>query len=257
MHQGVYAVGHRHLEQRARWLAGVFAAGPGAVLSHRAAGALWRVRPDTIIEVTCAHRRGSTLSFVARRSAALPADEMTVVDGIPVTTMPRTLLDLAAVLPMRPLERAIEQAEVLRLTDALSLGDLVERHPGRRGIRKIRAILARGDLGLDVTRSELERRFLEFVRAAGLPRPGVNAIVEGYECDVVWRDELLIVELDGHATHGTDEAYERDRGRDRALAAAGWTVIRVTWRQLHNERVALERDLRRLLVRRRSAARAA
>ena len=257
LHHGVYAVGHRHLERRGRWLAAVLAAGPGAVLSHRAAGALWRVRFDAIVEVTCRRRRGSARGFVARRSSDLPADEVTVVDGIPVTSVSRTLLDLAAVLPRRQVERAIEQAEVLRLTDPLSLADLVERHPGRRGIATIRAILARGGLGLHVTRSDLERRFLDFVGGARMPAPAVNAVVEGFECDVVWREAHLIVELDGRSTHGTTEAFERDRLRDLRLSAAGWTVVRVTWRQLHNDRATLERDLRRLLARRRGAANAA
>jgi hypothetical protein len=230
LHEGVYAVGHGDVSLRGRWLAAVLAAGPGAVLSHRAAAALWGLRPYDGIEVTAPHRRASRLGSIVHRSSLLPADERTVVDGIPVTTVPRTLFDLAAVLPRRQAERAVEEAEVQGLTDELSLPDLVARYPGRRGARTIRRLLERGNIGLHVTRSELERRFLELIMAVGLPPPALNALAEGFECDVVWREQRVIAELDGRSTHDTGTAFERDRRRDRVLAAAGWRVIRVTWR---------------------------
>jgi hypothetical protein len=184
--------------------------------------------------------------------AYLPGDEMTTLDRIPVTTVPRTLLDLATVLRRRELERAINEAEVRQLADSLSLTDLIARYPRRRGVAALKAILAIGRLGAAVTRSELEERFVEFLDGAGLPRPemnvGLNAAGRWMECDCVWRTQRLVVELDGHAFHATAAAYERDRARDRALIAAGWRVVRVTWRQLHDDPDALAMDLRGLLI---------
>jgi hypothetical protein len=179
------------------------------------------------------------------------SDEITTVRAIPVTTVPRTLLDLAGVVGRRHVERAVHEAEVRRLTDPLSLDDLVARHPGRRGIAMIRAILAAGRIGATVTRSELEDRFLAFLDRFCLPRPQVNEslrVRDGWiEGDCVWHTQRLIAELDGRATHATDRAFERDRARDRALNAAGWRVVRITWRQLHDEADALAADLRILL----------
>jgi very-short-patch-repair endonuclease len=187
-------------------------------------------------------------------TSLLSADEVTDVRRIRVTTVPRTLLDLAAVIPANQVEWAVNEAEVLRLTDPLSLGDLVGRYPGRRGIRAVRAALANLTAGGHLTRSELESRFLELVRRTRLPRPETNAdlFVGGrrFECDCVWHDEGLVVELDGRAAHATAAAFERDRARDRALQVAGWRVVRVTWRQLRDEPEALATDLRYMLARR-------
>ena len=162
--------------------------------------------------------------------------------------MPRTLLDLAAVLDGRRLERAINEADVLRLTHALSLRDLLVRYPRRAGTPAIAAALAARAAGATVTRSELEERFLDLLDRHGLPRPRTNAYIEGIEVDCVWPAARLIVELDGHAVHGTREAFERDRERDRLLQAAGWRVIRVTWRQLSADPAAVAADLRMLLA---------
>jgi hypothetical protein len=233
-------------------MAAVLAAGEGAVLSHRSAAMLWGIRDSarSRIDVTAAKGVHSR-SGISIHEAVLPADEVTAKDGVPVTTPPRTLLDLAAVAP-RAVERAINEAEVLRLTDHLSLADLVARHPGRRGVAAIRRVLDAGVAGATVTRSRLERAFLEFLDRAGLPRPEVNAHLEISgtltEVDVVWRSARLIVELDGFAAHGTRRAFERDRARDRALQAAGWRVIRITWRQLHERPDVLAAELRALLA---------
>jgi very-short-patch-repair endonuclease len=122
--------------------------------------------------------------------------------------------------------------------------ELIERYPWRKGIASIRAIL---DIGPAFTRSELEARFMSFVRQTALPSPLLNADLQGFECDCVWPEHRLIVELDGHAAHGTVAAFERDRARDRALTAVGWRVVRVTWRQLEDNAAALARDLRNIL----------
>jgi hypothetical protein len=247
LYRGVYAHGRRALTTDGRRIAAVLAAGQDAALSHRAAAAVWELRPSAALELTSAGDRRGREGFTVHH-LPLPPDEVTSVRGIPVTTVPRTLFDLAAVLPKSQVERAINQAEIRRLMDPLSLADLVDRHPGRKGITMIKAIL---EDGAPITRSELEVRFLSFLKKAGLPRPEVNVplLVAGrwIECDCVWRDRGVIVELDGLAAHGTAAAFERDRARDRMLHARGWRSVRITWRQLHREPEAVAYDLKTLL----------
>jgi very-short-patch-repair endonuclease len=177
---------------------------------------------------------------------ALPSDEITVHEGIPVTTVPRTLFDLAAVVSERELERAINEAEVLRLWDDLSLDHLLDRYPRHKGTRAVRAALHKRRAGATVTRSELEEMFLALIDADRLPRPEVNAIVEGFEVDAVWRDARLAVELDGRDTHATAASFESDRQRDRILQVAGWRPIRITYRQMRDTPAAVVRDVRLL-----------
>ena len=184
------------------------------------------------------------------------------MENIPVTTVARTLLDLATVLRPTDLELAIEQAEALRLSDRPSLPDLLERYPRRQGTRVLRSILDEANIGEAVTRSELEDAFLRFIADTGLPPPPrVNFWLElggrSLQLDFYWPAQALVAELDGYATHGTRAAFERDRRRDRSLAVAGLRVVRVTWRQLHRERAQLEADLRKLLCRRRALRAAA
>jgi hypothetical protein len=233
-------------------MAAILAAGPGAVLSHRSAAELWRIRApgQARVEVSRASWRTPGVGIQIHR-ALIPSDETTKLEAIPVTTVPRTILDLAAVLRPDQVERAINEAEVRRLTDPLSLDDLIRRYRGRRGVAVIRSILKDGRIGLQVTRSELESRFLSFLDGEDLPRPLTNAGVRlrrrWVECDCVWRSRRVAAELDGHAAHRTAAAYERDRLRDRELHAAGWRVIRITWRQLDDDPIALAADLRRML----------
>ncbi len=152
------------------------------------------------------------------------------------------------------LERAINQAEVLRLADGLALGDLVERYPGRRALGTLRLVLADAAFGANATRSELEERFLAFVAESGLPQPELNASLpvggRWYEVDCLWRAARLVVELDGYRAHGTRAAFEHDRARMRALQAAGWRVFPVTWRQLHRDRADLLSEPRVVLAHR-------
>jgi very-short-patch-repair endonuclease len=234
-------------------MAAVLAAGPGALLSHRSAAEAWgllasgRRRPEVIART--GRRAGPGVEV---HHCALEEDERTALNAIPVTTVSRTLLDLAAVVPRQRLERALREAEVRRLGDSASLEVLLERYPRRRGTATMRSVLASGRIGDGVTRSKLEERFGAFLDDAALPRPRLNVHVEIpgrlIECDCLWRTERLIVELDGHAIHGRRAAFEDDRVRDRALHAAGWRVVRVTWRQLDREATALAADLRALLA---------
>jgi very-short-patch-repair endonuclease len=252
VYRGVYAVGRRQISQRGVWMAGVLACGPGAVLSHRPAAALLGIRSWTggIVDVTVPRRRRSH-DGIRPRHSAVPDDERTVYAGIPVTSVPRTLLDLAADLQRHELRRALEQAEALRLSDGLSLVAVVERHSGRRGAANLKAALAEGPLRASLPRSELERRFLAFVDELGLPEPRVNRWIdvggELIQADCAWPEQRLIVELDGRAWHTTSAAFDRDRRRDRRCLAAGWPVMRVTHYALAAERRELERELRALL----------
>jgi very-short-patch-repair endonuclease len=246
VHRGIYTIGHRLLTQHGRWMAAVLAYGPHAVLSHRAAAALWGMRGGTRVEVTVPSGLQGRDGIQVYR-AKLPADERTTHRGIPTTTVPRTLLDLSAVVTKRHLRGALREAEHLRLSDPLSLHDLIARYPRRPGLKAIKALLAEASVGARIIRSELEERFQDFLVRAGLPLPQTNVVIEGYEVDCVWPEQRLIVELDGHASHSPTHAFELDRARDRKLEAAGWRVIRITWRQLEQESELVEADLRRLL----------
>ena len=230
-------------------MAGVLAGRADAVLSHRSAAAHLGLRPTQAAVAVTIPRRLRHRPGLRFHYSRLPRDEVMLHDGIPVTTASRTLFDLAAVITLGQLVRAVNQAEIRRLWDPLSLHDLLRRHPRRPGAAALRAALA---LEGRITRSELEDRFLDFLLSTGLPRPAVNFPLwfgdRWIEADCVWSERLLIVELDGYASHGTRAAYEGDRARDRGLAAAGWRVIRVTWRQLRDEPEALARDLRALLT---------
>jgi hypothetical protein len=251
LHRGVYAVGHRPHTAEGRWMAAVLAYGPKTVLSHRSAGQLWGLLPRTgsVPEVTRRVASRPRKGLVAHRSQ-LPADEVEVVGRIPVTSVSRTLLDLAAILSRGRLEQALNETEVRQLTSRLSVPDLLRRHAGRRGSSTLRAALEDGGGG--ITRLELERRFAVLVDSHGLPRPLRNAdvAVRGhfFEVDCLWPRQRLVVELDGHAVHGTRRAFENDRERDRLLLAEGWRSIRVTWRQLRDEPRAIVSDLRGLLA---------
>jgi very-short-patch-repair endonuclease len=250
--RGVYAAGHSAISVQGRWLAAVLAYGADSALSHRSAGELWGIVPRTArsIEVTCSRRWRGRRGVVAHR-ASIADDETSVVDGIPVTGISRTLLDLAPALSREQLERAMNEAEVLGLTDRISLPALLARYPRRRGTATLRAILDDAQRARGVTRRELERRFAAALAKTDLPRPHRNAPVavagRFFEVDCLWRAQRLAVELDGGFVHGTWRSSERDRERDRLLLAGGWRVVRVTWRQLRDDAPAVMADLRRLL----------
>jgi hypothetical protein len=247
IHRGVYAVGHARLTRQGRWMAAVLAGGKVAALSNQSSGALLGlISYSGPAHVTVPRSRRRQRGIVWHTSV-LPADEIEAVDGIPATTPARTLLDLASVLDKHRLARAIDRAEANQLTSPTSLIALMERYPGRRGIAKLREILDEEELGRRITKSDLEDLFLSFVDRYGLPRPETNVWLSlgdsWVEVDCLWRDPRLIVELDSRGWHDTKLAFDSDRARDRRLIAAGWRVVRVTWRQLTHEPVALAADL--------------
>jgi len=250
VHEGVYAVGHRRLTGHGRWMAAVLSCGPGAVLSHQSAAALWDIRRTSspLVHVTVPVRSGRRRpGIVIHRVRGLHPDDVTVHEGIPVTSVARALLDCAENLRPRELERAFEESERRRVLDVRAVETLMKRSPGRRGLRPLGALLKQQNGPPPVTRSELERLFLDFCADAGLPRPTVNATVEGHEVDMVWTKKKLIVELDSRAYHRTRAAFERDRRRDAKLQMAGFRVIRVTYRWLTEDPTRLAQTLRALL----------
>ena len=224
------------------------------MLSHRSAARLWKLLPPAaeVIEVISpTHTRTRRKGITGHRSS-LQADEWLVHDGIPVTSPFRTIFDLAATAEMRELERAFHEAEAREVTDRVSLPMLLQRYPGRRGSKNLRALLeGHGPVG--ITRNEFEEAFVGFVDRFGLRRPRMNAdlAVRGrfFEIDALWESERVAVELDSRTIHGTRKKFESDRLRDRILIAEGWRTIRVTWRQLQDEPTEIAVDLRAALER--------
>jgi very-short-patch-repair endonuclease len=245
VHRGVYAVGYRRLSLQARWLAAVRAAGEGAVLSHEAAADLWGLRASKgrWIDVTVPAKRRAPEGVRIHRTTLAPS-EVTKRGPIRVTTPTRTLLDLASQVEERALERALREAIYLRLTTTASLTSCLSTHHGGRGTRALRKLLPDANTGR--TRSDLEQDFLTFLRKHKLP-PQLNKVIEGFEVDCVWRNQRLVVELDGGAAHDTPHGFENDRARDEQLLAAGWRVMRVTPRRLRRKPEALAAHLRQIL----------
>jgi very-short-patch-repair endonuclease/predicted transcriptional regulator of viral defense system len=231
--RGVYALGHSRVAGRGRWMAAVLAGGDGAVLSHRSAAALWEIAPTASarIDVTTVRRNEGQPGIAFHGVRRVDEADRTVRDEIPVTTLARTLLDLAEAVSLRQLERAVEEAERLQLLDLNALEDACRRNRGRRGLKQLRAVIETAAPPPN-TRSELERRFIRICRESGLPSPALNCFIEGFEVDAVWPEQRLVVELDGYEFHHTHRAFERDRARDMALQLAGYRVLRVTHQRL-------------------------
>lgn len=253
LHRGVYAVGHARLRREGHWLAAVLAV-PGAVLSHRDAGALHELRPgnhrDT--DVTGRNARANPPGIRFHRTNTLDADDITTVDGIRVTTVARTLVDLAGVVPRDHLAKAVKEAELRRVFDLRAIEAALTRTRGRRGPghRILRETIAEhAALGLSATRSSLEDAFLRLLNRAGLPSPRVNAFVEGAMVDAHWPARRLIVELDGWASHHARHAFQHDRERDAHLTAAGYRMVRFTYDHVLRRPDRVIELLRRLGIR--------
>jgi Protein of unknown function (DUF559) len=234
-------------------MAAVLAFGPGTVLSHRSAGQLWRLVPRSDIrpEVTRPRHAAGRPRLIVHQ-ALLPGDEIARVRGIPVTSVPRTMFDLAGMLDERGVERAWNEMEVREYTDRLSVPDLLERYPGRKGSPLLARMAASKARPVGITRNELEEGFLGLVDRFGLPRPRMNAHValrgRFYEVDCLWEDLEVAIELDGGAVHRTREAFEKDRERDRILTAERYTTARITWTQITETPSEVAEDLRQILT---------
>jgi very-short-patch-repair endonuclease len=236
VHRGVYAVGHPVLSANGRRMAAVLACGPGAVISHASAAALWEIRPTsaTRLDVTVPTTAGRAKRPGVRvhRISSLRDDEVTEHQAIRVTTPARTLLDLASSLPRRALERALDQAAVNELFDLHAFQAAVDRHRGEPGSAALGRALCEHEGGTTVTKSELEERMLALCDHHRLPRPRVNAWVENLEVDFLFAAQRLIVEADSYRYHRSRRAFERDRERDAILARAGYRTVRFTDRQM-------------------------
>jgi very-short-patch-repair endonuclease len=255
VHRGVYAVGHASITPQGRYIAGVLACGDGAVLGVRSAAAFrgLRVSAPAQIEVIVPRAGGRAIAGISPHRMALREEEWEVVEAIRVTTIARTLFDLAAAVPSRVLERAFDQAEVLRMLDVTKIEQILDRNPRSRGTATLRAVLNDHQIATTITRSDLEERLLALIRRAELPQPKVNfhvPLLDGtlVEVDFCWPEQRLIVEADGRAFHDTTRAFDHDRERDAELTLAGWRVVHVTWRHVTREAARTERRLRGLLL---------
>ncbi len=229
LHRGVYSVGHLALTALSHRQAAVLASGPGSALSFLTAAVHLELLPPgqgPIHVSKVGPRRDARPGLVLHHATSL---ETTCRRGIRVTTPHQTLLDLAATAGDRDLAKAMTEARVRRLVDEAALLTSAVRRPGAE---RLRDLLAHAP---QPTRSEAENRLLALVAKAGLPRPRTNVRVRGHEVDVLWPEHRLVAEVDGYAYHGHRQAFERDRRRAAALAAAGYRVIRLTWRQLTRE----------------------
>jgi Transcriptional regulator, AbiEi antitoxin len=251
LHRGVYAVGHRNISMHGHCLAAVLACGPEALLSHRSAAwlwGIWRHGPGPL-HVTGPQPRKPRLPIQLHRSAILTKVDRGVEKNIPVTALPRTLLDCAVELRLSRMRRMLERSEELRLFDLEPIEELLGRSGRHKGRRRLRQAIALYQ-PVPFTRSGFETRFLEAVVAVGLPRPAMNYVEAGFELDAYWPEQRFAVELDTYATHGTNAAFERDHLRDEDLKLAGIELTRVTDVRFHREPAAVLERVATLLARR-------
>ncbi len=263
MYPGTYRFGAGPLTQLAEAAAAVLACGAGALLSYRSGlevRELIDLRPASAWHVTIPHRRlrGPSARNCVRKglrpikvhfTAVLHEDEITDVEGVPVTSVGRALIDFASHGSRIDLAHAYEQALIEKLVTRQELSDAVERHPRRRGAPRVKALLHR-DRPPSITRSRAERLLVELLHDAGMTGFETNRLVGPYRVDVVWQREGVIVEVDGAAFHSTDARREADTRRDADLASRGFVVIRVTWKELMNHPArAVSRIARALALR--------
>lgn len=254
IYRGVYAVGHTDLSPQGECLAAALAVGPGALLSYYSAGWLWGIwqgSPKPIHVTAFVPRHHPAPKGITRHRARNLVDvDRAMVEGIPVTSVARTLLDLAWKLNGDQLRRALARAEDLGLLDLDELHAVIERNRGHHGAKRLRHALAIYEPPA-YSRSEFERRFVAHLVDSGLPRPSTGWNEIGLELDVYWPERRFGIELDTYETHGTRDAFERDHDRDLALTLAGIETIRISERQFRREPDQLATRVATLLERRR------
>jgi hypothetical protein len=253
---GVYAVGHPLVSVDGRRIGAVLACGKGAVLSRSSAASAWGMlnggsrRFDVVAPGRSGGRVGDEAKIDLRRTRRLPDEDVTVLRGIPITTIGRTLVDLSGCAGPRVVQRAVHEAEVMGLLDVAAVLATVERNPGRRGTRMLRTAL--GVSAPDPANGQFATRFLKLCLNYGLPAPKLGVHVDGgdrlYEVDALFEAERVIVELDGRQVHGTARNFQTDRRRDSVLAARGYLTLRYTWQRLCNEPAAIADELLRVLA---------
>ena len=254
VHTGVYAIGRPELSREGRWFAAVLACGLHAVLSHVPAALLWRLldradeRPH--VSVPTQAGRSAPRGVTLHRAATMLATDRTKRDGIPVTTVERTLIDLARTGERRALKAAVRQAERLHRIDLAALRTRVSEPRTSIGHARLFSLLSDYVAGSGMTDSELEALFFELCARRRLPRPEVQVPVGPFRADFLWRPERLIVETDGRETHDTDVAFLDDRVRHRALTAVGYEILPFTWSEVVLRPGAVAREIRAALARR-------
>lgn len=245
--RGVYAVGWPRLTQKRRWMAAVLACGDGAMLSHHSAAALWRIGTERKGAVDVSVRRRAELKRTGlwvRGRPSLRVEDVISVDGIPVTAVVQTLIDLATELPPRRLERAVNEADKYDLIDPEALRAELDRYVGVPGVKALRTLLGKRTFRL--SDSDLEVLFRPIAATAGLPLPLTKQIVNGYEVDFFWPELGLVVETDGLRYHRTPSTQARDAQRDRAHVLAGMTPLRFTHYEIRYERSQVREELTRI-----------
>src|SRR5215203_1016314 len=247
LHPGVYAVGHRLISTHGGCLAAVLACGPDAVLSHVSAAWLWGLTRTSPLpaSVTTPLYRKPRPPLRLHEARSLTAADRALREGIPVTSLPRTLVDVAASVRSEWLEKMVERSEELELFDLRAVEDVLERTTGHHGHGRLRRAIALYQPS-SFTRSGLEKRFLELVLEAGLPQPRMNYVEQGFELDCYWPEFRFAVELDVFETHGTRAAFERDRKRQEDLLLIGIEMTRVTGPRLEREPDEVIRRVARL-----------
>jgi hypothetical protein len=239
LHRDAYAVGHRVVPKRGKWLAAVLALGPGTMLSHESAAALWGLARDPRkVHVTAPRGRQVRPGRIGIQlhRCKFHLDERVVRDAIPVTTVARTLFDLAERSAPHDLKRAWDEADRLKLLRLREVAIAYDRGLGRRRARRrIKPFLDAEQRYVEDTASPLEDRFADFCATHRLPPPQTNVLVEGDEVDALWPAARLIIELDSWEFHADRKAFETDRSRDTDHLLAGYRTIRVTHRRLSEE----------------------
>jgi very-short-patch-repair endonuclease len=253
LHPGVYAVGHRQLRTEAHSLAAVLAIGAGAVLSHRDAAWLHGLRPSNRRQIDVATtRRGrrTTPTIHVHRTTVLTAADVTTIDRIPVTSLARTLVDLAGVVPRDHLERVLKEADRRRVLDLTAVDAVLERTRQRNGRGRaaiVEALDRHRALALQLDAEALERLMLEIVEDYGLPTPLIRHMVDGREIDACWPRSRVAVELDGWKDHHHRRAFQHDREKANMLTTAGWIVLRFTHHDLAHRPAYVAEQIRRVL----------
>lgn len=249
LHRGVYLVGHNVPTQHGRDMAALLACGNRAVLSHRSAAGVWELLPYPATAppwVTVPPGRNATRPGIRILRVDLPRRNVRWREGMPLTSPPRTIVDLAAVLDPGELERVVSEASYRRLASENELREQLEGSPGRRGVAKLRFVLDLPD-GPSRTRSPAERDMLRLLRAAEFTGYELNGRIHGFEVDVLWRELRFAVEVDGYDAHSGRVAFERDRLKIATLKAHGLDVMPVTPRQLRRDPAGVQARLTRAL----------
>jgi hypothetical protein len=227
IYHGVYALGHRGLSRHGLWLAGVYAAGEGAGLSHLCCAALWEVRElrTDFVDVVAPKRRQPSGPLRVHVSRTLIPSDITIRKGIPVTTIARMCVDLTDVLTPHQLANVMHEADYRKLLSLAQLGEAMDRGKGRPNLHRLEKALALNAGGSAGTKSPHEDAFLALLESVGIAEPLVNTQLLGEEVDCHWPERKLVVEVDGRG-HGRPRTKRDDAIRDKVLHEAGWQVLR-------------------------------